>query len=70
MLITLNIIVEFSDLMSFGGVRTFSFDKAPIRHDNMEEPQDYLFDLSTESFINNYYLTSVETCINPNGGLY
>ena len=37
---------------------------------NLEEPQDYLFDLSTESFINNYYLTSVETCITPNSGLY
>lgn len=37
---------------------------------NLEEPQDHLFDMSSESFINNYYLTSVETCINPNGGLY
>ena len=34
------------------------------------EPQDYFLDLSGEDFVNNYYLTSLETCILPDGGLY
>ena len=34
------------------------------------EPQDYFYDLSGEEFVNNFYLTSLETCIQPDGGLY
>ena len=34
------------------------------------EPQDYFLDLSGEDFVNNYYLTTLETCILPDGGLY
>ena len=34
------------------------------------EPQDYFFDLSGEEFVNNFYLTSLDTCIQPDGGLY
>ena len=34
MLITLTIIVDFSDSVSFGGMRTVSFNKSSIRHDN------------------------------------
>ncbi len=33
-------------------------------------PQDYFLDLSGEDFVNNYYLTTLETCILPDGGLY
>ena len=34
------------------------------------KPQDYFYDLSGEEFVNNFYLTSLETCIQPDGGLY
>ena len=34
------------------------------------EPQDYFFDLSGEEFVNNFHLTSLDTCIQPDGGLY
>ena len=34
------------------------------------EPQDYFYDLSGEEFVNNFYLTSLETCFQPDGGLY
>ena len=34
------------------------------------KPQDYFYDLSGEKFVNNFYLTSLETCIQPDGGLY
>ena len=33
-------------------------------------PQDYFYDLSGEKFVNNFYLTSLETCVQPDGGLY
>lgn len=32
--------------------------------------KDYLLDLSGEEFINNFYLTSLDTCVNADGGLY
>lgn len=34
------------------------------------EPKNYFYDLSGEEFVNNFYLTSLETCIQPDGGLY
>ena len=34
------------------------------------DPKDYFYDLSGEEFVNNFYLTSLETCIQPDGGLY
>ena len=32
--------------------------------------ETYLLDLSGEAFINNFYLTSLSTCVSPDGGLY
>ncbi|MGN1163811.1 MAG: extracellular solute-binding protein [Candidatus Ornithospirochaeta sp.] len=37
---------------------------------NLKNPEDYLYDLSGEDFTGNYYLTSLETCILPDGSLY
>jgi hypothetical protein len=35
-----------------------------------DEAKDYLLDLSSESFVDNYYITSIDSCLDSSGNLY
>jgi ABC-type glycerol-3-phosphate transport system substrate-binding protein len=35
-----------------------------------EDAKDYLLDLSSESFVDNYYLTAIDSCLDSEGNLY
>lgn len=35
-----------------------------------DQVEDYLLDLSDQEFVNNFYLTSLDTCVQSDGGLY
>ena len=41
-----------------------------IKHIDDEILAEYIYDLGSESFVNNYYLNAIEACTSSDGGLY